>query len=64
MGVLFLVLIGAALTILGASYIEFSSSAWAYEVCVYSFGLCKYPNLLAISASVLFALYMAYWSWI
>jgi len=63
MKILLLVLFGAALTIAGASYLEFTTSGWAYLVCSYSYGLCNHPNWAAIGASVLFATYMSYCSW-
>ena len=63
MKILFLVLFGAALTIAGASYLEFTTSEWANLVCSYTYGVCNHPNWAAIGASILFAIYMSYSSW-
>ena len=64
MKLLLLILMGAAVVIVGASYLEFTSSGWAYSVCSLTFGLCDFPTWVAIGASMLFAMYMAYWSWL
>jgi hypothetical protein len=64
MGVLLPILGAVALVVVGAAYLQNTSFGWPFLVCSYSFGLCGYPNWVAIGAVAMFVAYFAYRSWV